>query len=293
VREKAELEPLSRKLVIGSPQSMICESAQGSNLLRPVRLSFSAHQTSVSNSHYTTYHLIHRSILWTANPNRIYNWYSAAQSLIDDSTLDYLPHISFESETVSVWKTNSPEFTHLASPTFQHLDNQHVAIADGDVLVNDPNFVPLLNLDIPFLESASLDNIHQIMRDHPDELSSFRNFLFKNIDKIKDKNLDSATFGSDLQVINREIDDNIRKLRSDLARSRLKHYIDLTGGIAAAFTLSVICLSQHDTHTLAVVGPGGFLYVLSSKISDYLSARLSLRDCPVYFLWLLGPSKRL
>ena len=131
------------------------------------------------------------------------------------------------------------------------------------------------------------------MRDHPDELCSFRDFLFRNIDKIKDKSLESASFGADLQAVRREIDDSLRKLKADFARSRMKHYIELTGGVAAAFTLAVVCLVQHDMHTLAVIGPGGFAYVLSSKVSDYLSARLNLRDNPAYFLWLLGSHKRL
>ena len=40
VRAQAALEPLSRKLVIGSPHSTICESSDSSNILRPVRLAF-------------------------------------------------------------------------------------------------------------------------------------------------------------------------------------------------------------------------------------------------------------
>jgi hypothetical protein len=101
------------------------------------------------------------------------------------------------------------------------------------------------------------------------------------------------TFGADLQAVRREIDDSLQKLKADLARARMKHYIELTGGITAAFTLAVVCLTQHDSHTLAVIGPGGFLYVLSTKVSDYLSARLNLKDNPTYFLWMLGSGKRL
>jgi hypothetical protein len=292
VRGGVALEPLSRKLVIGSPQSMICEAAEGSNPLRPIRLSFNAVQTRSSAS-YTTYYQIERSILWTASPQRIHNWYVAARSLIDDSTIDYLPHVTTESEEIAVWKTNLADFSALATPAFQRLDTPHMALPENEVLVSDPNFVPFLNLEIPFLEAASLNSIHDIMRDHPDELCTFRNFLFRNIDKIKDKSLGSMTFGADLQAVRREIDDSLQKLKADLARARMKHYIELTGGITAAFTLAVVCLTQHDSHTLAVIGPGGFLYVLSTKVSDYLSARLNLKDNPTYFLWMLGSGKRL
>jgi hypothetical protein len=181
----------------------------------------------------------------------------------------------------------------LPVSSFQRLETPHLGAPNGEVLVSDPNFVPLLNLDIPFLESASLDNIYRVMQDYPDELCAFRSFLFKNIDRIKDKRLESETFAADLETIRREIDDQIRKLRSDLKRSKLKHYIDIAGGIAAAFTLAVFCVVQHDSHTMAVIGPGGFLYVLSTKVAEYLSSRLTLRDNPAYFLWMIGPSKRL
>ena len=293
VRGGVALEPLSRKLVIGVAQSTICEAAEGSNMLRPIRLSFTSTQTPVVDAHYSLHYRIERAILWTASPQRIHNWFLAARSLIDASTIDYLPHVTMESEQISVWKTNRADFSRLAAPVFQHLDTPHVALPDNAVLVSDPNFVPLLNLEIPFLESASLEHIHAVMRDHPDELCSFRDFLFRTIDKIKDRSLQSASFGADLQAVRREIDDSLRKLKADFTRSRMKHYIELTGGVAAAFTLAVVCLVQHDGHTLAVIGPGGFLYVLSSKISDYLTARLNLKDNPAYFLWLLGPSKRL
>ena len=131
------------------------------------------------------------------------------------------------------------------------------------------------------------------MQDHPKEFIAFRNFLFKQIDKIKDKRLGSETFATDLQNVRREIDDQLHKLGSDLKRSQLKHYVEMTGGVTAAFVLSLFCFVQHDPHTLALVGPGGFLFVLSSKLSDYLSARLTLKDSPVYILWMIGSSKRL
>ena len=152
VRGGVALEPLSRKLVIGVAQSTICEAAEGANPLRPVRLSLNSTQISVPNPHYMLYYQIERSILWTASPQRIHNWFLAARSLIDDSTIDYLPHVTVESEQIAVWKTARTDFSRLAAPVFQRLDTPHVALPDNEVLVSDPNFVPLLNLEIPFLE---------------------------------------------------------------------------------------------------------------------------------------------
>jgi len=292
VRSDAELEALSRKLVIGAPRSTICESSESVNTLRPVQISFEARESS-RGGHYTHYFQIERAVLWTANPARLYNWYASARSLVDASALDYLPHLSVESEEIGVWKTNNVEFTQLAAPAFQKLETLHQGTPDREVWVNDSNVVPLLNLEIPFLESATLEDISKVMQDYPEELCAFREFLYKNIDKIKDKRVDSETFGADLAAVRREIDEQIRKLRSDLKKSQLKNYVEIAGGTAAAFTLAIYCVMQSDSHTWQILGPSGFLYTLASKAADYLNSRLTLKESPTYFLWQIGEAHRL
>ncbi len=293
VRSQAELSSLSRKLVLGVPRSTICESSDSFNALKPIQLSFNAQSTSSPHahgfSHYTRYYKLERNVWWTANAEQIFNWQAAAKSLIDSSALNYSPHVTTEAETVGVWKTNRPEFTGLATPTFKQLNTPHQAVPSGDVYVSDPALVPLINLEIPFLETASLDDLHKIIQDYPEELSSFRNFLYRSIDGLHDKQLSSPTFGSDLLRIRRDLDDQIRKLRSDLKKAQVKHYTEMIGGISAAFALVVYCFVQQDSHTWAVIGPGGFAYALSTKFSEYLISKLSLKDSPVYFLWMLGP----
>jgi hypothetical protein len=154
VRAEAELEPLSRKLVIGSPHSTICESSDSSNILRPVQLSF-RNSTSSPDQGHTVLHEIERATWWSANPERIYNWYASARSLIDASTIDYSPHLSWDRKYRYTLRFETADF-YLVLPTLRRLDTPHLGAPNGEVLVSDPNFVPLLNLDIPFLESASL-----------------------------------------------------------------------------------------------------------------------------------------
>jgi hypothetical protein len=242
---------------------------------------------------YLSHYELKRAIWWTAAPGEVFNWLTEASNFIETGSLDFMPHLTLEREHLAVWKTNKPEFSKLSIPSFQRLDCPHQATQAGDVFVSDPNFVPLLNLEIPYLESASLEHIHQLMVDYPEELETFRAFLFRNIEKIKDRQISSASFGSDLNGIRFEIDDQLRKLRSDFKKAHLKHMIEISGAAAAAFVLSVYCFTKESNHTWALLGPGGFTYVLSSKISEYLNTKIALRDNPLYFVWMIGPGKRL
>jgi hypothetical protein len=294
ITSQAPLMSLSRKLIIGSPHSVICESAEQNNMLRPIQLSLDTQRVSrTGGSHYTMYYEVSRTIWWTANPTQIFDWHNSASPLLRDGTLDYLAHITTDSHVATVWKTSKPQIPQLSTPTFRQIDTPYQAFQDGEVYVSDPNFVPLLNLEIPYLESASLTDLHKLIEDNPEEFTSFRSYLFKAIEQIKDKRLSSETFGSDIRKIQFDVDDQLRKLKSDLRKARVKHYVEIAGGAAATFVLGLYCLTRHDSHTWAIIGPGGFLYVLSPKLADYFIGKMSLKESPVYFLWMLGPGQTL
>lgn len=293
IKAQATLASLSRKLVIGSPKSTICESFDAPDILRPFQISLTGDDAPWSGSPYSRNYTIERRILWPSDPKRVFDWYFAVKPFINDSTINYNPHLTTQTERISVWKTNKPDVIRLSSPKFHKIDAPHFAVPDGEIRVDDPNFVPLLNLDIPFLAEASLDDIQKLIKDYPEELATFRNFLFKNIDKIKRKTVGSEDLSGDLLSIRREIEDNVRKLKSDLAKAKIKHYVEIVGGVAAAFSLTLYCLVSNQMNVLSVVGPGGVLLGLSKVVADYWSSRLTLKANPVYFLWMIGPRKQL
>jgi hypothetical protein len=165
----------------------------------------------------------------------------------------------------------------------------HAGLPDGEALLTEPDLAPLLNLELPVLEEISFDALFRVMADYPDELCSFRNLLYSCVDEIGTAAVGSNEFYAACRKIERQIQDGVRKLRSDYKKARIAAAFSLTGCAVASWTLALYCiLGTGGGDILRVLGPGGIAYTASAAYSQYLVKTLELRDNPCYFLWVLG-----
>jgi hypothetical protein len=239
-------------------------------------------------------------VLYTSDLVVLENWLSQSQPFLETENIFYLPlSKNFDlDEAVSVDKPNIDSL--LKQLPIQKLGLQdinpfktpHLGFRDGDVKLSRPEFVPILNIELPALEEIDLKNLSKLMKDYPDELCSFRDFLLSQVDKMRSAAIESEHFDQDCRGIEREIRDQLRKVKSDYKKAKLKLAFSLTGGIIASFTLVLYCVIRGSGDILSILGPGGVVYQLSSAYSEYLASKLEMKDNPVYFLWQLGESKR-
>jgi hypothetical protein len=130
------------------------------------------------------------------------------------------------------------------------------------------------------------------MTDNPETLGAFRDFFINQLDSAQDAALGSEQFSKDCRRIERNIRAELRKLNTSITTNRIKNLTALVGGTIATWTLALFCIVQGQHDMLKIIGPGGAVWSLSTAYMEYLTGKISLRDNPVYFLWILGQSKK-
>jgi hypothetical protein len=292
------LSSATRKMLLSTPRTVVGEAGSGGqSALKPYVLT---HKTQMSHMYkdYNIYHYF--DLIWTRDLTELSRWLEDAHQFMTSGNLAYYPLIvsdrhqtrsglspdpSYKPITYSVWVL--PEELPVKS-----FDAPHYGVPDGEIMLTSADCAPLLNIDLPVLEGVSFDLLFRLMTDFPDELGSLRDFLHSEIDQMRSLAVGSPTFGQDCDRIARHIREQIRRVDSKYKSNRLKAAFALTGGAVATFTLALYCIVQRTPNALTFLGPGGIAYTISAAYADYLVKRLELKNDPVYFLWLLGQSRR-
>jgi hypothetical protein len=176
--------------------------------------------------------------------------------------------------------------------TLRTFSAPHTALIDGDIHLTDAEFVPLLSLELPSLEGVDFQALGRLMSDYPEELCSFRDFLMNTIEGLRIASVASGDFDASCKRADRELREQLRKVRSDFRKSQLTGAFSLTGCAVASWALALYCIIEGKGDILKLVGPGGAVVSLSAALSAYLQKRLELKDNPAYFLWLIERQTR-
>lgn len=294
LRSFQSISAATRKMLIAAPKTMVGEELEGVLTSKPYLIESLNATWGTSGGMNINYI---NTILFTSSIRGLADWLRDAEKFLDSGNLNYYPLV----KTVEggggysrgEWATNSrvlwtvPEVT-----TLETFAAPHLGLPDGEIMLTDSEFAPLLNINLPVLEEINLDMLFQLMSDHPEELCSLRDFLLSSVEELRIAAVGSTEFARDCRRIERNIREHLRKVDSDYKKARLATAFALTGCAVATWTLALYCITQGTDNLLTVLGPGGAAFTASAAYSDYLTKLLGLKENPVYFLWMLGKSRR-
>jgi hypothetical protein len=299
IRSYRNLAPASRKMLVAAPKTVVCENPEEAPL-KPYILSHQVYRLPASYPHGRYRHDL--QVLFTSDLPALSGWLAETSSFQEAGNLSYYPLVQSLSGTREI----TPKFSRI-----QYIQNRipviglpgpldfgatfsapHLGLADGDIMLSDRSYSPILNLDLPVLENIDYAQLYKLMADHPEELCAFRDFLQARVEEMREAALGSEQFARECRKIERQIRDQLRKLNSDYKKARLTTAFSLTGCAVATWTLALYCILQGSGDVLSFLGPGGALVSASAALSNHLVKRLDLKDNPAYFLWVIGRSKR-
>lgn len=298
LRSLARVGSLMRKMLVATPKTVIGERSDTSLKAYLLRSELQRVASYPSTDTYIT-----SDVLFTSDLRSLNQWMNDATSFIYSGDVAYYPLIEQRQSPArsysksqayasgegvdffKLWRT--PDYV----SQLQSFDAKHAGLPDGEAMLTEEGIAPLLNLDLPVLEEVSFDALFRVMNDYPEELCSFRNFLYSSVADIQTAAIGSNEFYADCRKVERRIQDEIRKLRSGYKKARITAAFSLTGCAVASWTLALYCILGHGGDILKVLGPGGIAYTASAAYSQYLVNCLDLRDNPCYFLWVLGKTK--
>jgi hypothetical protein len=286
IRSFNNLEPTTRKMLIATPTTILGESTDDVSALKPYLLSSGVCESVPGCSEYFN------TVLFSADLRSLRAWLSATARFIETNSLAYYPltkeiHHGVNWGRASCGSGIVYTLSLPVSPPLGSFDALHLGVLDGTVMLTHSEFVPLLAIDLPFLANVTFDDLFQVMSDYPDELCSFRSFLQSKLDDLRNAVIGSEGFSRQCRRLEREIHEQLRKLKSDYKKATIKSAFEMTGCAVASWTLAIYCL-LHGSDLLSVLGPGGIAYKMSSAYSEYVVKRLELKENPVYLLWVLG-----
>jgi hypothetical protein len=284
------LRSATRKMLLASPKTIVAESSDNPAVLRRYFL----HRTDsgmASDKNISTW----ADILLTADLNKLKRWLLDTREFQDSGSLSYFPlthSVMLESHHISQNPFSGRAYYPMPSALdLRTFDAPHLGLVDGDLMLSDPIFTPLLNITLPVLENTDFCTLFRLMSDFPQETTSFRNYLLDKVEEARGAAVGSEQFSQDCRRIEREIREEIRKLQSDFKRSDMKSAFTAAGCVVASFTLALYCILHTAPNVLTLLGPGGALYKISDVYIDRKLKQLELKENPAYFLWVLGKTE--
>jgi len=292
MRSFQNISAATRKMLIASPQTVVGEYLDNRPELRSYILA--DHSARVMNRLTATYY--DYEILFTSDLDALIRWFSEAQLFCDSGNIAYYPMI-YTYKTLEAYDKDAPVSDEMMRDLPRSIEPKmfsvpHICLQEGDILLNKFEYLPILHFTLPVIENIDFNTLYQLMSDFPKELTAFRSFFYSRLEELRTAVVSSVDFAVDCRNVEREIRERIRKIHSDCRKVKLNKAFSLTGCSLANWALSVYCFRQEPGNALSVLGPEGDVCPTSIAYSEYLTNRLGLKDSPVYFLWLLGESKR-
>ncbi|NPV75191.1 MAG: hypothetical protein HPY59_02330 [Anaerolineae bacterium] len=269
----------SRKLPLLSDQNYFYENITHTPESRGFVIK-SAHYSGVREVSDSSTHLI------TNDLEELYRWFQASKEMLLNGRITYLPYlISRRSYTVE--ERGLEYSTHndvIEEMTPKKLFN---AVTESDIKVSDPTVIPLLNLDIPYLESITPSQLFRLMEDYPDQLLSFRNYLQHSLLDFQSA-LGSESFYREVHALELDLKDRLAKLRSDIKGLKRTSLLEVIGANAVTWTLYVFVFMKSPDDLVKVLLPGGVVSSVSLAYAKYLNEMMKLKNTPLYFLFLVS-----
>lgn len=219
-----------------------------------------------------------------------------AESFFKDGNIEYSSNLKKHTLTTHFYKFHTHGEDYFVFPanyelnyTFVESDNVVISDKISDKIKDLTQ--PMLNIDLPVIENTSFDILHKMMKDYPEELESFRSFLFQELLTLSKDLPGEENLGLATSKLKYTISDEVKKLKSDLQKRKIKSTINAVGITLASWTLCIYVLLTGKHNLLSLVGPGGTIYGLGQMLSNYLIDEIGIKSNQVYFLWKLGKTK--
>ena len=299
IRSFGIVPSVSRKMLVAAPVTVFSEATGDPSRLSPVLLDLAAQRYHPGyggggvNYDWT--------VLLTADVVNLRAWLADASAFFDNGSMAYWPIIKRSHTSQGLGRDQTGRLgdlgrTHGEMPSPEELEQQsfhapHFGFQDGEVMLTDADFAPILNIQLPILENIDFNTLAKLMEDFPVELCSFRDFLHSSVEQMRSSAVGSESFSRDCQKVERDIRDRLRKLDSDYKKARVEAAISLTGCAVASWTLALYCILTGAGNILTVLGPGGIVYKASADYGSYLTKCAGLKDSPAYFLWRIGKTQ--
>lgn len=234
----------------------------------------------------------------TNNLQSLETWFHSSKAMIDSGRILYLPtfeKLDLKDEWFLSYTGEDPGEFHMPSPRNEEVVSRirlpnpglFPTTMESDFNIGDPNLIPLLQLDIPALESLSLSQLTRIMDDYPDKLLSFRNHLQKQLLNLQNS-LDSGRSGAELRMITADLKDRLFKLTDDLKQLQKVTAIEVLGAQLITWSLFVFVFMSSPNELLKILLPGGAVASATTSLTKYLKEHWRLKRDPVYFLFLVS-----
>jgi hypothetical protein len=299
MRTFRNLDSATKKMLVATPQTVVGERSDDLENMQAYVLDYEIGMDQAASTYSSPAMRYTYEVAFSNDLPHLRNWFFEAEPFIKTGQLAYYPLLTRVSNTIGIGRGNAvagrPSPVFVGSLQDVHIDNfeaPHLGLPDGDIMLTDPDFAPIINLDLPVLTGVDYKTLFTVMNDHPDEMQSFRDFLHGQVEELRGTAVTSADFGSDLRRIERDVRDRVRKLDSDFKQAKLKATFSVVGCVVATWTLALYCMVKGSPDTLSLIGPGGIVYVATDAYADYWTKKLAMKTEPAYFLWVLGKSRR-
>jgi hypothetical protein len=162
IRSYRNIPAATRKMLVAAPKTVVCENPEDAPL-KPYILS---HSTDVQYSYPNGIFTSTVEVFFTADIKALVTWLADTKTFREAGNLSYYPLMQRVSDTRVITPKASPvKYTENRIPVLglssslnfgDIFSAPHLGLADGDIMVSDRSFSPILNLDLPVLENIGL-----------------------------------------------------------------------------------------------------------------------------------------
>lgn len=140
----------------------------------------------------------------------------------------------------------------------------------------------IFDISIPYIEGVSFSELLKIVNDEQDNITSFRKGIKSLINEAIDNNADMQ-----------EVFNDFVRPETDRLNKRFRAITNIHGLRIAGASVSTAAMSLFALNTSGwvsglanLMGAGG-IGLITNEVSEYIKARESLKESPLYFLWRL------
>ncbi|GIM29846.1 hypothetical protein CPJCM30710_25120 [Clostridium polyendosporum] len=285
---------LIRKMLVISPKTVVTECSDNIKNLKCYSLGINRKWGWGFRS-VNVYNDI--ELLFTSDLFKLNKFLKDTEVFINKGNLNYYPLMkNINHVERDIWPYFQGAFYTFPTDLDFNLSNtSHIALTDDDILLSNPNYIPLLNIEIPYLENVDCYTLSKLMSEYPQELFAFQDFFHSKMEGIRNLVQNSSNFASDCRRVEGEINEHLRKLNSDYKKTKLKTIIDVVEGTVTFFVLSIFCFYSKN-NILSLIGPGGAFVKLADTIKNssknYFIEMNELKNDSVFLIWKIGRTKR-
>jgi hypothetical protein len=227
--------------------------------------------------------------------SRLGEWLSAVAPLLRAGRLIYFPHIHKQQTIVDSRRFENLDQTGHNEDIYRSRSLMDIVMRDGRVIslrddarIGSRLLVPLLTVDLPYIEGTSLRDFAHVVTEEWESWESARDFLRARLLDLLGHN-DEQELAWAAARIGVELSEGVRATYQDLARVSRRSAVQAAGGVLATAAATLVAVSGAAFGQVAqILGAAGGAWSLVSAYSQYKDDKSKVQTRPFYLLWLLS-----